>query len=101
MVVETEEGIVVCGCCHAGLLNTLAHAQRLFEAPIVAVLGGTHLVNADEAYLAHAVEVLRDTYGSLQFYLNHCTGEPAYVALASAFGDRVHPCPVGTTLTFE
>jgi 7,8-dihydropterin-6-yl-methyl-4-(beta-D-ribofuranosyl)aminobenzene 5'-phosphate synthase len=102
VILETGNGIVVvCGCCHAGLLNTLAHARRTFQAPIIAVLGGTHLANASGAYLEHVVEAVRDTYGSLRFYLNHCTGEPAYVALASAFGDRVQPCPVGTILTFE
>jgi 7,8-dihydropterin-6-yl-methyl-4-(beta-D-ribofuranosyl)aminobenzene 5'-phosphate synthase len=102
LVLETREGVVVvCGCCHAGLLNTLAHVHRTFQRPIVAVLGGTHLMDADEAHLQHVVGELRDTYGSSRLYLNHCTGERAYVALVNAFGDRVQPCPAGTTLTFE
>ncbi|MFC1975499.1 MBL fold metallo-hydrolase [Chloroflexota bacterium] len=102
LVMETQEGLVViCGCCHAGLLNTLAHVHRTFQQPISAVVGGTHLVNADETYLQHVIEVLRDTYGMLHFYLNHCTGAQAYLALANAFGDRVNLCPAGTTLEFE
>lgn len=101
VVVEVEEGlVVVCGCCHAGLLNTLAHVRRTFERPIAAVLGGTHLASADEAYLQHVVTQIRDQYGAPHFYLNHCTGEQAYVALARAFGDRVQPFPAGTTLAF-
>jgi 7,8-dihydropterin-6-yl-methyl-4-(beta-D-ribofuranosyl)aminobenzene 5'-phosphate synthase len=99
---ETQEGmVVICGCCHAGLLNTLAHVQQTFQRPIIAVTGGTHLIDADEAYLQHVVEVLRDRYDSPLLYLNHCTGERTYVALANAFGDRVNCCPVGTTLTFD
>jgi 7,8-dihydropterin-6-yl-methyl-4-(beta-D-ribofuranosyl)aminobenzene 5'-phosphate synthase len=102
LVMETQAGLVViCGCCHAGLLNTLAHVRRTFQRPIIAVLGGTHLVNAEEAYLQHVIEIISDTYGPIRFYLNHCTGPQAYVALASAFGDRVSPCPVGTILTFS
>lgn len=102
LVMETQEGLVViCGCCHAGLLNTLAHVKRIFRQPISAVVGGTHLINADEAYLQHVVEVLRDTYGPLRFHLNHCTGERAFLALANAFGDRVRLCPAGTILEFE
>jgi len=102
LVVQTHEGLaVICGCCHAGLLNTLAHVRRTFQHPIIAVLGDTHLVDADEAYWQHIVAVLHDTYGSLRFYLSHCTGERAYVALANTFGDRVHPCPVGTTVTLD
>ncbi len=102
LVMETQEGLVViCGCCHAGLLNTLAHVRRTFQRPIIAVLGGVHLLNASKANLSHVVDVLHDTYGSLRFYLNHCTGERAYIALANAFGGRVNPCPVGMTLTFN
>jgi 7,8-dihydropterin-6-yl-methyl-4-(beta-D-ribofuranosyl)aminobenzene 5'-phosphate synthase len=102
MVLETQEGLVViCGCCHAGLLNTLAHVRRTFQRHIIAVLGGIHLVEADEPHLEQVIEVLRDAYGSPRLYLNHCTGERAYVALASTFGDQVSPCPVGTTLTLE
>jgi len=102
LVIETQEGlVVVCGCCHAGLLNTLAHVQRVFQRRIVAILGGTHLVEAEETHLKRVIDVLRDTYDVPRLYLNHCTGERAYVALASAFDNRVNPCPVGTTLIFE
>lgn len=102
MVLETRQGlVVVCGCCHAGLLNTLAHVKQRFQSPIFAVLGGTHLESVEGAALQHVVEVLSETYGSLRLYPNHCSGERAYVALARAFGDLVQPCPAGTTLTFE
>ena len=30
LVLKTEEGLVViCGCCHAGILNTLAHVRHI------------------------------------------------------------------------
>jgi 7,8-dihydropterin-6-yl-methyl-4-(beta-D-ribofuranosyl)aminobenzene 5'-phosphate synthase len=102
MVVETPKGLVVmCGCCHAGLLNTMTHVRRVFGRQIVMVTGGTHLESADDAHLQHVVTVLRDTYGAPHLYLNHCTGERAYVALASAFDDRVKPCPAGTVVTLD
>ena len=102
MVLETNQGlVVVCGCCHAGLLNTLDHVQRTFERPIIAILGGTHLVAADEEQLAHLIETLRTTYRTPQLCLNHCTGQRAYAALANAFPEQVKPCPAGTTLTFS
>ena len=102
LVMETRQGLVVlCGCCHAGLLNTLAQVRRTFPRPITTVLGGTHLLEADGQHLQRVVEALRDTYGAPRLYLNHCTGERAYVALASAFGERVKPCPAGTALAFD
>jgi len=100
LVMDTQEGmVIICGCCHAGLLNTLAHVRRTFQRPIVAILGGTHLVTADETYLRHVSNVLREQYDLLYIYLNHCTGERAYVAMVNAFGNRVKPCPAGTTFT--
>lgn len=101
LVVETRGLTVVCGCCHAGLLNTLARVHQVFQRPITAIVGGTHLVDADTAYLQHVIEVLRDTYGSPRLYLNHCTGERAYIVLANAFGDQANPFPAGTMLALS
>ncbi len=100
LVLETEGGLVaLCGCCHAGLLNTLAHVRRTFGLKIIAVAGGTHLLHADEAHLGRVIEVLREL-GVPRLYLNHCTGQRAYVTLAQAFGEKVAPCPAGTRLNF-
>ena len=100
LVLEAGKGLVVlCGCCHAGLLNTLAHVRRTFGVDITAVAGGTHLLQADEAHLRRVIEVLRE-FGVSRLYLNHCTGQRAYVTLAQAFGEAVAPCPVGTSFEF-
>lgn len=104
LVLDTHDGlVVVCGCCHAGLLNTLAQVRRAFPKRIRAVIGGTHLASTSPEDLVHAVEVL-SAYageGDLCLYPNHCTGERAYLALAKAFGDQVRPCPAGTRLQFR
>jgi 7,8-dihydropterin-6-yl-methyl-4-(beta-D-ribofuranosyl)aminobenzene 5'-phosphate synthase len=98
LVLETKAGLyLVCGCCHAGLLNTLAHVRRMFGKYPIGVMGGTHLIGASQEQLDHTVECLREM-GSPQLHLNHCTGQPAYVALSQAFGDRVAHCPAGTVL---
>jgi 7,8-dihydropterin-6-yl-methyl-4-(beta-D-ribofuranosyl)aminobenzene 5'-phosphate synthase len=98
LVLENQAGLVlVCGCCHAGLLNTLAHVRRTFGRDPVVIIGGTHLGNADDAHLRRLIKVL-DPLGPPDLYLNHCTGQTAYVALAHAFGERVHPFPAGTVL---
>ena len=100
LVLETDEGLVVlCGCCHAGLLNTLAHVGRTFGPRMIAVAGGTHLLHADEAHLRRVIEALKEL-GVPRLYLNHCTGLRAYVTLAQAFGEKVASCPAGTTLSF-
>lgn len=98
LVIERPQGwALVCGCCHAGLLNTLAHVKRVFGAQPTLVVGGTHLVSADPAQLSHVVEVLR-TMGPPMFYLNHCTGPNGLLALSTSFSGRVAPFPAGSTL---
>lgn len=104
LVLQVQSGLVViCGCCHAGLLNTLPHVRRIFNQEIVAIVGGAHLASVDANTLEHAITVLRATskMGAPDLYLNHCTGERALVALTQAFGKKAHPCPAGTVLSFE
>jgi 7,8-dihydropterin-6-yl-methyl-4-(beta-D-ribofuranosyl)aminobenzene 5'-phosphate synthase len=100
VAVEGPEGLVlVCGCCHAGLLNTLARMREVFDRTPVDVIGGTHLVNADAPTLAHVVEEL-GRLGPPRLWLSHCTGDRAFLSLKAAFGDRVSLCQAGTVLEF-
>jgi 7,8-dihydropterin-6-yl-methyl-4-(beta-D-ribofuranosyl)aminobenzene 5'-phosphate synthase len=93
VVLRAETGLVlICGCCHAGLLNTMAHVRRAFGSDPVAVVGGLHLLHADQPTLEHAVSELRS--------FGHCTGNRAFFALKAAFGDQVALCQAGTVLDF-
>jgi 7,8-dihydropterin-6-yl-methyl-4-(beta-D-ribofuranosyl)aminobenzene 5'-phosphate synthase len=100
VVLQTAQGLVlVCGCCHAGLLNTLQQVHSTFGRPVHTIVGGMHLGSANEQQLQHIMEVLRGA-DAPRMYPNHCTGQSAYVALSNAFGERVAPCPAGTELVF-
>ena len=104
LVLKTSPGlVVVCGCCHAGLLNTLAHIRHSFHQPLQAIIGGTHLAGAGPEVLDRVVTQLSNYCGGQlpYLYLNHCTGEGALVQLARAFGEKLHPCPAGTVLIFD
>jgi 7,8-dihydropterin-6-yl-methyl-4-(beta-D-ribofuranosyl)aminobenzene 5'-phosphate synthase len=101
IVLQVRGGwVLVCGCCHAGLLNTLDHVRTHFGESIVAVLGGTHLLDMTEEQMRHIISMLR-SYGPPRLYPNHCTGLRAYMALAGAFADQVAPCPASTVVAFE
>ncbi len=103
LVLDAQSGLIlVCGCCHAGLLNTLAHVRRVFNQEIAAIIGGAHLANVSVDTLEHTINILRATneVEAPSLYLNHCTGDRALVALLAAFGGKVHPCPAGTILEF-
>lgn len=101
LVLKTNQGLVViCGCCHAGILNTLFHVERKFGGPVLAVLGGLHLLYAEDQYIEHVVHVFDERFPDVSLYLNHCTGENAFKKLGNAFGSLVRACPAGTIINF-
>lgn len=81
MVFDTTEGLVVlAGCGHAGLINTLEHAQKTVrpEAKIHAVVGGLHLPSASAEKLDWTGEKLIEL-GLEHLHGGHCTGiAPVY-----------------------
>lgn len=100
LVLDTDKGlVVVCGCCHAGLLNTLARVRGTFGRDPIAVVGGIHLVHADVPALKHVVDELRQ-YGPPRLCVGHCTGEGSFEALRAGLGERVSLCQPGTVLQF-
>ncbi len=76
--IDTPAGlVVVLGCCHAGVLNTLEHALEATGASrIRAVVGGLHLSKAGKERLAFTAEGLR-RLGAPALHLCHCTGQEA------------------------
>jgi 7,8-dihydropterin-6-yl-methyl-4-(beta-D-ribofuranosyl)aminobenzene 5'-phosphate synthase len=82
LVVRTERGLVVLtGCGHAGIGNIMAYAQKMHHGtPVRAVLGGLHLLDADEAQLAWTANRMRGA--GVRYLLGaHCTGLEALYRL--------------------
>jgi 7,8-dihydropterin-6-yl-methyl-4-(beta-D-ribofuranosyl)aminobenzene 5'-phosphate synthase len=103
LVLDRPHGLVlVCGCCHAGLLNTLLYVERTFQRPVVAITGGTHLIEATAEHLQRVEQVLLEMESVRHIYLNHCSGEAAIFSLLLRLGPQVvHSCPAGTWLDLE
>ncbi len=101
LVIKTGEGLVLlCGCCHAGILNTLRHAGRAFGEPIHAVIGGMHLASAKEAALQHVIDIFQRETPGCRFYPNHCSGQNTLRLMAERLTSRVSACPAGTVIEF-
>jgi 7,8-dihydropterin-6-yl-methyl-4-(beta-D-ribofuranosyl)aminobenzene 5'-phosphate synthase len=98
---ETSEGLVVLlGCAHAGVVNTLDYIRELTgKCRIHTVCGGMHLLNADEHRLEQTICKLRDL-DVQRIGLAHCTGFAAMARLYHELPNRCFHCVVGTRIEF-
>ena len=88
LIIKTDDGLVVIlGCGHRGIINTLYHARELTGVDVVhTVVGGTHLIQASEERVLLTAAALRE-FGVRRLGVSHCTGMPAAMTLAREFGD--------------
>jgi 7,8-dihydropterin-6-yl-methyl-4-(beta-D-ribofuranosyl)aminobenzene 5'-phosphate synthase len=100
-LVETRAGtVVLLGCAHAGVVNTLRQVESLTKGPVHALIGGMHLAAAGEERIEATVRALADR-DVKRVVPCHCTGLPATAALARELGDRCTPGRVGAVLELE
>jgi len=87
VVVNAASGlIVISGCGHAGIANTLDYARKVIrEAPIEAAIGGFHLFAATDEQLAWTADRLRAA-GIRHLLGAHCTGIEAVFRLRQLTG---------------
>jgi 7,8-dihydropterin-6-yl-methyl-4-(beta-D-ribofuranosyl)aminobenzene 5'-phosphate synthase len=89
LIINTKFGLVVIlGCAHRGIINTLYHAQQLTGVKqIHSVIGGAHLISASEERLWLTIAALKEL-DVQRLGLCQCTGLPAASVIAQEFGDR-------------
>ena len=99
---ESSQGtVVLLGCAHAGVINTLRYVQQLTGGrPIHTVLGGMHLVGASTERLERTIGELHELKIE-RIGPAHCTGRDATSALWDALPNRCISCQVGTQLAFD
>jgi 7,8-dihydropterin-6-yl-methyl-4-(beta-D-ribofuranosyl)aminobenzene 5'-phosphate synthase len=87
--------VLVTGCCHRGLGNTLAWARQLAGGePIAAVVGGLHLKRLSRAAWEEAASALREA-GVREVLAGHCTGDRPFEYLAGRAEGRVEGLRAG------
>ena len=92
--------VVVVGCAHAGVINTLQYVRQLTDdRPIHAVIGGMHLVHASDERLERTGEALRQLDVQL-LAPAHCTGPMPTAWLWAQFPERWRTCRVGSRFDF-
>lgn len=80
LMVSTVKGaVVILGCAHAGLINTLEYIDTLTRQPLYTVIGGTHLRSASKERMEKTLKAF-DKYNIQQIAPCHCSGDPAIAA---------------------
>ena len=96
-----EKGLVILtGCAHSGIINTVRHAKRVTGInDIHAVIGGFHLGQADNVRIQKSIEEL-EKIDLKKIYPCHCTGRKATNQLTKTFGDLCIPIHTGDSIQF-
>jgi len=97
--IESPKGLIILlGCAHAGVANTLHYVTQLSGSkPVYAVLGGMHLSGASDKRIEQTITVFRK-YDVRKIGLAHCTGENAVKSFYTAFPQRSFICLSGMTM---
>jgi 7,8-dihydropterin-6-yl-methyl-4-(beta-D-ribofuranosyl)aminobenzene 5'-phosphate synthase len=88
ILIKTESGlVVVLGCAHRGMINTLYRAREVAGVKkIHMVLGGCHLKDSTDEQIWQAISALNEM-GVQKLGVSHCTGMRATLLLAQTYGD--------------
>jgi len=97
---DTDNAVVVLGCTHSGVVNTLHQVNELIEDDNISmVIGGTHLLHADKCRIKRTIDSLLG-FGVKKAAVSHCTGMRASAMFLDAFGCNFIENHVGTQITF-
>jgi len=101
VLADTATGVVlITGCCHRGLVNTLNHAKTISGGkPIATVLGGLHMARLTDAEMDATIAALQSA-GTETLIAGHCTGDNAVAYLVEHASFRVETFHAGFTRTW-
>ena len=93
--------VILAGCCHAGIVNTVAKTIELTNSKkIVGVVGGLHLHDASYDRLSWTVRELKKFPMKIMAPC-HCTGLRGRCALSAGFGKKFLDISVSSKVKFE
>ena len=92
--------VVILGCCHSGLANTLYQVRDILGLNrVISIIGGMHLINASESSLHQAVQVLME-FSIEYIYPCHCTGKKSTDFLKGQLPGKVFDIGTGSVIEF-
>jgi 7,8-dihydropterin-6-yl-methyl-4-(beta-D-ribofuranosyl)aminobenzene 5'-phosphate synthase len=99
--IETGGGlIVVLGCAHAGVVNTVEHLmEKSGRRDVRAIIGGMHLMSSDREAIERTAEAIEGWQPGF-ISPNHCTGDEACAYFSGRFPGAYRKSGSGTVFIF-
>ncbi len=96
-----DKGLLVLGgCCHAGIVNTLGHAVKVTGVQkVYGIVGGLHLASASQELIDQTIDGIRG-FSPAYVYAGHCSGFQAQKKLSDSPDFEFAPLGVGMQLAF-
>ena len=102
LIIAGKKGnILITGCSHSGLINTLEYAGSITgKNEFDFIIGGLHLSGKNDEYIDKTIGYLENT--DFRFMAPaHCTGLDAASRLKNVFHKRILTTGVGTEYCFD
>ena len=102
MNIKDKGLVIISGCAHAGIINTIKYAQQITgTTKVYSVMGGFHLAGKEfEKRIEPTLKELRKINPEL-IAPSHCTGWRALISIAQAFPNAFVSNSVGNIYQFE
>ncbi|MEM3406092.1 MAG: MBL fold metallo-hydrolase [Nitrososphaerota archaeon] len=90
--------VIITGCAHSGIINTIEYAKKITGLnKIHAILGGFHLINANEEKIKITMDEMKKINPE-KIFPCHCTGQKAIMEFIKNFKDKCIPIQAGKSI---
>ena len=98
--VKSKGLVILSGCAHSGIVNTVNHAREISGVDkVCAILGGFHLARANDSEIRRTVDAIKACQPKL-IVPSHCTGFRAMCQFAAQMPEESLPGVVGAMYLF-
>lgn len=98
--------VLLTGCSHSGIINIVKTACEMWDAPVIAVIGGFNFMGSNINKISCSADEIKYTATELQkmdigyIYTCHCTGRRGYEMLKETLGNQIQYLHTGEELKF-
>lgn len=102
LAIDTPQGIVlIVGCSHPTIEKIVQEANSIINKPIHLVVGGLHLLPADDQEIKRIAHTLKNKWNIQRLGAGHCTGEPAFKILSETFNNSYIYAGLGSVIPIQ